>query len=222
MYIVHQKNKGTGVVYVYESAASWDKEKQQARSRRKCIGRLDPITGELIPSNKYLAEKELETLRKQLPGPVPTTKSNRLFYGATYLFDAIGEQLGIIGDLRHCFPSLYEKILFTLREANDRSKFNAMLDQLETELLNETPKHGVQLTPKQRAIDEAQKNYGYFALISNEIKDPLEALRIYRARDIIEKAFGNLKDRLNMRRTAVSSDESLDGKLFVYPPRIAG
>jgi len=32
---------------------------------------------------------------------------------------------------------------------------------------------------------------------------------------VIEKAFGNLKERLNMRRTSVSSDESLDGKLFV-------
>lgn len=28
-------------------------------------------------------------------------------------------------------------------------------------------------------------------------------------------AFGNLKERLNMRRTLVSSEQSLDGKLFV-------
>ena len=32
---------------------------------------------------------------------------------------------------------------------------------------------------------------------------------------MVEKAFGNLKERLNMRRTSVSSDVSLDGKLFV-------
>ncbi len=30
-----------------------------------------------------------------------------------------------------------------------------------------------------------------------------------------EKAFGNLKERLNMRRTLVSSEQSLEGKLFV-------
>ena len=34
-------------------------------------------------------------------------------------------------------------------------------------------------------------------------------------KDVVEKAFGNLKERLNMRRTLVSSEQSLDGKLFV-------
>jgi transposase len=32
---------------------------------------------------------------------------------------------------------------------------------------------------------------------------------------LVEKAFGNLKERLNLRRTAVSSDSALEGKLFV-------
>ena len=43
----------------------------------------------------------------------------------------------------------------------------------------------------------------------------IEALELYRNKDVIEKAFGNLKERLNMRRTLVSSEKSLDGKLFV-------
>ncbi len=108
-----------------------------------------------------------------------------------------------------------------------------MLDGLEEELLSgrknpdhekfytkyfevkETPKRGVSLTPKQEAIEDAEKNSGYFALISNGVKDPLEALKIYRSKDMIEKAFGNLKERLNMRRTSVSSEENLEGKLFV-------
>ncbi|MHB1420862.1 MAG: IS1634 family transposase, partial [Bacillota bacterium] len=119
------------------------------------------------------------------------------------------------------------------RAVDDMIEFNSLLDQLEEELLSDqrkpsheslyaryyeakkTPKRGVQLTPKQETINEARKNYGYFALISNGIKDPIEALQIYRAKDVIEKAFGNLKERLNMRRTSVSSEENLDGKLFV-------
>ncbi len=32
---------------------------------------------------------------------------------------------------------------------------------------------------------------------------------------VVEKAFGNLKERLNMPRTQVPSEQSLDGKLFV-------
>ena len=43
----------------------------------------------------------------------------------------------------------------------------------------------------------------------------IEALEIYKNKDVVEKAFGNLKERLNMRRTLVSSEQSLDGKLFV-------
>ncbi|SFE98934.1 IS1634 family transposase, partial [Trichococcus pasteurii] len=69
--------------------------------------------------------------------------------------------------------------------------------------------------PKQKAITQAEKDYGFFALISNEIKDPIAALDLYRNKDIVEKAFGNLKERLNLRRTAVSSESSLEGKLFV-------
>jgi len=466
MATVNQENKKTGVTYVYESEGYWDKEKQQSRSRRKCIGKLDPDTGKLILSKKYLVEKELEALKKRPPGPVPTVESNRLFHGATYMFDAIGKRLGVTHDLRQCFPDTYDKILsvayylimedrnslsrfpkwgrthvhpygkelpsqrssdlfssigehakqqffqaqssrrleteylaydttsisshsklmkqvkwgknkdydplpqinlalvygqesrlpvyyrklpgnisdvMTLqktladidflkldkvslvmdrgfysevnvnalyqkhykflmatriglsfvqkylnpareimqsrssysskdklnylsqtipwqyseakkrsgevvtsekrlylhlfhndqREADDKIEFNILLDQLEEDLLSDqrkpsreslyakyyevkkTPKRGIQLTPKQEAIDEARKNYGYFALISNGIKDPIEALQIYRSKDVIEKAFGNLKERLNMRRTSVSSEQNLDGKLFV-------
>ena len=45
--------------------------------------------------------------------------------------------------------------------------------------------------------------------------DAITALELYRNKDVVEKAFGNLKERLNMRRVLVSSEHSLDGKLFV-------
>ena len=45
--------------------------------------------------------------------------------------------------------------------------------------------------------------------------DALTALELYRTKDVVEKAFGNLKERLNMRRELVSSEQSLNGKLFV-------
>ena len=38
---------------------------------------------------------------------------------------------------------------------------------------------------------------------------------MYRNKDIVEKAFGNPKEWLNLRRTTVSSESSLEGKLFV-------
>ena len=67
---------------------------------------------------------------------------------------------------------------------------------------------------KEDAIKEAKKNFGYFALVSNEIKIANLALCLYRNKDVVEKAFGNLKERLNCRRFLVSSEASLNGKLF--------
>lgn len=81
--------------------------------------------------------------------------------------------------------------------------------------VSETPKRGRKVKPKEDAMREAARNYGYFALLSNEVNDPFEALSLYRSKDIVEKGFGNLKERLNFRRMQVSSELSLNGKLFV-------
>ena len=119
------------------------------------------------------------------------------------------------------------------KATDDKTRFNAMLDRLEYNLINgtpdpedeklyqkyfvinETPVRGVTYSFKEDAIRKAEKNYGYFVLMSNGIKDPVEALRIYRLKDLIEKSFGNLKERLSMRRMSVSSEENFEGKLFV-------
>ena len=119
------------------------------------------------------------------------------------------------------------------KEAEEIYKFNKHLSTLREELENgihnpnhesqyskyfeikSTPKRGVTVTAKQDIINEATKNFGYFTLLSNEVKEPVEALKLYRNKDVIEKAFGNLKERLNFRRMEVSSELSLDGKLFV-------
>jgi len=461
--IVHQTDKRTGITYAYESVSYWDKEKKQSRAKRKIIGRVDPVTGNIVPTRKRKA-KEAERLKN--PGPVPAECVKRSFYGATYLLDEIGEKLGIKEDLKRCFPDRYQQILsvayyliledrsplsrfpkwaalhkhpydkdipsqrsselfasisederyqffclqgrrrtekeylaydttsissyskglkqvrygynkegdylpqinlallfgeesnlpfyyrklpgniadvktiknliadmdfleykkiklvmdrgfyseeninalfqnhlkflmsvklsltFVKNELNkvrddlrtwtnysqkyelyaltqsirwtysqkrpykgdtlagerrmylhlyfnseraleDEKEFNIKLINLQEELISNkrrpeheklyakyfdissTPVRGIKVTARQTAIDDAKKNYGFFALISNEIKDPMTALEIYRNKDLVEKAFGNLKERLNMRRLLVSSDASLDGKLFV-------
>lgn len=78
-----------------------------------------------------------------------------------------------------------------------------------------TPKRGTKVTINEEAVAQAKRYYGFFALLTNEKMDAITALELYRNKDVVEKAFGNLKERLNMRRTLVSSEQSLDGKLFV-------
>lgn len=43
-------DKRVGITYVYESESYYDKDKHQSRSRRKLIGKIDPETGEIIPT----------------------------------------------------------------------------------------------------------------------------------------------------------------------------
>jgi transposase len=454
--IVYQTNKKTGLTYAYESISYWDKDKQQSRAKRKCIGKVDPKTNQIIPTRK----------REKTTGNAAVSSTSRSFFGATYLFDAIGEKLGIINDLKRCFPDIYKQLLsvayyLILEDRNPLSRFPkwsathkhphgtdipsqrsselfdsiderskehflslqgkrriekeywayditsissyskclkqvkyglnkgqeplpqinlallfgeqsntpfyyrklagnivdvktvknllddiaflgyskvklvmdrgfysedninqlyknhlkflistklslnfvkaeleklchsirdwtnynqkhdlyvrsttiswnykqyrphkgdimkgerrmylhiylnsdravedekslakllcSLQEELESWKLNpdhekqydkyfdvkNTPVRGTNFTAKQDVIDEAKKNYGYFVLFSNEVKDPIEALEIYRNKDLVEKAFGNLKDRLNFNRPGVSSDRNLDGKLFV-------
>ena len=55
----------------------------------------------------------------------------------------------------------------------------------------------------------------YFTLPSNEKMDATTVLQPYRNKDIVKKAFGNIKDRINLRHLLVSSETSLDGNIFV-------
>ena len=465
--MVKQLDKRSGITYIYESASYWDREKKQPRSKRTLIGRLNPTTGEIVPTDgrgKHRAQKEDDPAVRK--GPVPVARTNRLFFGATYLLDQIGEVTGLTADLKTCFPNTYKQIMSiayylvledqnplfrfkkwaaihrhpfgkdipsqrstelfqsvteeakmhffrlqgkrraekeywaydstsissrseTLRQvkygknkdddqlpqinlalvfgeesklpfyyrklagnvpdvktiqellreldvlgyekiklvmdrgyysaeninalfkkhlkflcgtssalsfakdfireigsrkdhyeyynsnlelyvftktiawdyeqerpykgdvvkeerrmylhlyfnpdkfSDDGKAFNRRLDTLKNELLSghrvpehekdyrkyfeikETPKKGISLTVKQDAVDAAHERYGFFVLISNEVKDPVTALSLYRMRDVVEKAFWNVKERLNLRRTMTSSESSLEGKLFV-------
>ena len=467
MAVIHQFDKRSGNTYAYESVSYWDKEKKQGRSKRTLIGKVDPVTGEIIPTDgRGKRRGQAKAARATKRGPAPSTRTERVFYGATYLLDQIGEITGVEHDLKTCFPLTYKQILsiayyliledntplfrfrkwgmlhnhphgedipsqrstelfqsiteeakmnffrlqgkrriekeywaydstsissysenlkqvkygknkdgdhlpqlnmvllfgeqsglpFYFRKVagnipdvktinelvyelgilgydkiklcmdrgfyssdninalykdhhkfltgtstsvsfarqfireigskkdnyayynsdkelymfsktikwdyeqkrpykgdtisgerrmylhiyfnpekyyNDGLTFNKKLDSLKAEILadkrvpehekdygkyfviHSTPKRGTSIEYRQEEIDKAHERYGFFVLISNEIKDPVEALKIYRMRDVIEKAFGNLKDRLNFSRTLTSSESSLDGKMFV-------
>jgi transposase len=119
------------------------------------------------------------------------------------------------------------------RALEDEKAFNSRLAEWQEELetgrrhpdnerqyakyfeVKSTPVRGTKVVAREDALAAAKCNYGYFALLSNDIKEGIEALEVYRNKDLVEKAFDNLKERLNMRRLSVSSEQSLDGKLFV-------
>ena len=74
--IVYQTDKKTGTKYAFESISYWDKDKKQPRSKRKYLGKVDPVTGEIIPSRgrsthsediKTSEGNDLQTLYAEIP-----------------------------------------------------------------------------------------------------------------------------------------------------------
>lgn len=108
--IVFQTDNRSGITYAYQSISHWDKEKKQSRAKRTLIGRVDKVTGEIIPTDGRNRKKQDEKLPlNHKPKSAPMAR--RSFFGTTYLLDAVGEKVGITDDLKQCFPDTYKQIL---------------------------------------------------------------------------------------------------------------
>jgi transposase len=99
---VFLKNKITGITYVYECISFWDKAKKKPGSKRTCIGKLDPITGELIPSKRLSS-----SITQIAPDQTAAVKS----VGATQLLEDICHKLEVDKIIKETFPEHWELIL---------------------------------------------------------------------------------------------------------------
>lgn len=108
-----------------------------------------------------------------------------------------------------------------LAEAKSAVLSEAELTEAQKKLVSsyfnvkETPKRGTQIEYREDEIKRHMDDLGYFVLMSNDIKAPYDAIETYRRKDMVEKAFDNLKERLEMKRTSVHSDETLHGRFFL-------
>lgn len=187
MSLIHVKNKQNGTTYVYESDGYWDKDKRQARNNLVCTGKL--VVGKLIPNKHYRLQRQ--------PDEVRTTMLNRSCCSSSHRLYAISQSIWwdyeetkvrteeVITDKRRAYIHLYY---------DDRRKFHDRLDALEQELLfdrrvadhakqyekffivKETPVRGISVVAKDEEERKEERNFGCFALFSNTIKDPLQAL----------------------------------------------
>jgi transposase len=190
----------------------------------------------LIAAKKSLkfVEAELDRVRDSIRSWINYNQKHDLYAVSAKIDWNYSQERPYKGDILQEKRRMYMHLYFSCERAlEDEKNFNTLLCRLQEELENGTtlPEHGrlyakyfdVTTTPvrgtkviaREDALAEARKNYGFFVLLSNEVKEAIAALEIYRNKDLVEKAFGNLKERLNFNRTAVSSDQSLDGKLFV-------
>lgn len=93
--IVKMHNKKSGVTYVYESESYWDKEKQQPRNRRKLIGKLDPETGKVVPTEKKgRRSASAETVAE--PVPAPNTEAGSVDAGQSALLKQKDDEIAAL------------------------------------------------------------------------------------------------------------------------------
>ena len=85
MSIIKGFNKARNTTYVYESEAHWDKVKQQSRSKRKIIGKIDPETGNIVPTGPRGRKK---SRRKKNESAVKKPNYKQLYEEATAEIDA--------------------------------------------------------------------------------------------------------------------------------------
>ena len=119
--IVYQTDKRSGITYAYESVSYWDKEKKQSRARRTLIGKVDPESGSIVPTD--------QRRKRALERGATVSGTTRCFCGAVRLLEGIGKVTGITEDLKKCFPDRYGKILsiayyLILEDANPLTRFN--------------------------------------------------------------------------------------------------
>ena len=90
-FTVEQTIKGT--TYVYRAIGYWDKQKNQARQKRICLGKEDPKTGKLIPSKSQTPPRACRD------------------FGVYYLLETIAQRIGLTPILQEVFPELWQRIL---------------------------------------------------------------------------------------------------------------
>ncbi len=134
-------------------------------------------------------------------------------------------------DRRRCYLHLYYNAHIRA-EAID--KFNEELvgykEELESEnlihehqiaydsffIIKTTPKRKPKILYNTEIVARYINRYlGFQALLTTSIKDPVEALQIYRNKDVVEKCFDDLKNQLDMKRLRMHSSATTDGRLFV-------
>ncbi len=93
--IVYLRNSKSNTIYAYLNESTWDPVKKKCINKRKCIGHVDPDTGEIVPNRQGRAHE------------YPTVKSNYL----CEMFDKVAGNIKLIEALSLTFPDEWKKII---------------------------------------------------------------------------------------------------------------
>ena len=100
--LVYLRHKN-GTTYVYENVSYWDKVEKKSKSKRKCIGHLDPETKEIKPNGKRGGSRKKvvsvdATASASAPAPEGEKKlpqCHTYSYGVSALLEKAAQDLGL-------------------------------------------------------------------------------------------------------------------------------
>lgn len=92
--IVYQRDKRSGITYAYESVSHWDKEKNQSRAKRTLIGRVNPETGEITPTDGR-NKKDIAARTSTQAWSYRRRKIRSVILWSDIFLDTIAEKLGV-------------------------------------------------------------------------------------------------------------------------------
>ncbi len=96
--IVLLKNKKSGKIYAYVNEKVYDTEKGKDVYKRRCVGHLDPFTGEIMPNRD----------KRERP---PLRLSDETGFG---IMESIADEIGLKESLQASFPESWQYILRTI------------------------------------------------------------------------------------------------------------
>jgi hypothetical protein len=102
-------------IYLYESESYRD-ENGKVRNRRRCVGKVDPVTGKRIYKPEYIKEKGLHiteetSIDTDIYSVADVKHSVVKEYGVFYLLNEISKTTGLTAILAETMPAIYEDIL---------------------------------------------------------------------------------------------------------------
>jgi transposase len=95
--LVYLKNKTNNTTYVYQNTSTWNKQTKQCNTKRKYLGKLDPNTKNITPTNKHNNKQ--------------TTHATIQCEGPNILLNNIANNLNLTKHLQETFPNDWNKIL---------------------------------------------------------------------------------------------------------------
>ena len=77
MSIVKSYSKANDTTYVYEQDMKWNPVTKRPEGTRKLIGKIDPVTGEIVPTGKKGRKKKEKADSVQVPSDSELAKKNQ-------------------------------------------------------------------------------------------------------------------------------------------------